>query len=202
MTELRAHPPDTLPLPTYRRWGPMTLEELLALPYEGVKLEWVAEEAIMTPAGMEQEDLGAELIHRLKLVVNRDKLGRVYGSSTGYLLTPEKLRSPDVSFVRRERLPGGRSPRSFGTFAPDLAVAILAPEWRLKDLGEKLLEYFEAGVRLVWVLDPTVRTVTVYRSLTQTRTLYEGDILDGEDVVPGFTCRVGDLFATLDPIED
>lgn len=184
---------------TPHRWGPVTREEFLALPDEGIKREWIDGELPMVPAGIEPEGIGTRLIARLSFVVERDDLGGVYGSQAGFWLNPDWLRVPDVSFVRRERFPDDYDPPGLADFPPDLAVESLAPQSRSQDLAEKLGQYFAVGVSLVWVIDPTRRTVTVYRSLTEVRTLHEQDTLDGEDVVPGFSCPIQELFARVRP---
>ena len=104
------------------------------------------------------------------------------------------MRSPDISFVKRRRFKAG-VPKGFIPFAPDLAVEVLSPADSPRYVLDKVGEYLEAGVRLVWVVDPEARSASVYRSLTDVRTLSEkGDALAGEDVFPGFRCRLRDIF--------
>ena len=172
----------------------ITEEEFMRLPMDGCKYELVEGEIKVSPAGMEHEGIGALLIHLLAQHVRNSRLGRVYGSSVGYKLPSGNIRSPDVSFVRTERLPGGRSPRGFGDFAPDLAVEILSPGDDQRDVADKIGEYLKWAVPLVWLIDPEKQTVTVYRSLTDVRVLEASDELDGEDVIPGFRCSISDLF--------
>lgn len=167
--------------------SPITIEELAQLPDDGNKYERVEGVLVMTPAGHEQEDVGAVLIVRLGDYVLSNTLGRVYGSNAGYELPTGDVRAPDVSFVRQERLPEGRSPKGFADYPPDLAVEILSP-------NQKVGEFLDWGTPLVWVIDPAAQTVTVYRSLSDVRTLQADEHLDGEDVIPGFRVRVGELF--------
>jgi Uma2 family endonuclease len=118
----------------------------------------------------------------------------VLDSSTGYRLPSGNVRSPDVSFVSAARLPAGDLPAGFAEFAPDLAVEVLSPEDREREVLEKVGEYLGGGVRLVWVIDPEKGTAAVFRSLTDVRRIEPGTgALDGEDVVPGFSCPVADL---------
>jgi Uma2 family endonuclease len=79
--------------------------------------------------------------------------------------------------------------------APDLCVEVLSPSNRMARIREKLAEYFQRGVRMVWIADPEDRTVAVYRSPEEGRILHETATLTGEDVLPGFSCQVADLFA-------
>jgi Uma2 family endonuclease len=172
----------------------LTPAEFIRLPDDGFKYELVDGELKVSPAGLEHDEIGALVIEHLSPYVRPRRLGRVYASSAGYDLPVGRTRSPDVSFVAMDRLPGGRSPKGFGQFAPDLAVEILSPFEDPSEIEDKLDEYFASGARLVWLVDPETHTVTVYRSRTDAQVLTAGDELSGEDVVPGFVCRVEELF--------
>ncbi len=108
------------------------------------------------------------------------------------------LRSPDVSFIAKERLQGLRhAPKKFFQGAPDLVVEILSPSDAVDGLHEKIVEYFETGARLIWVLNPEEETV-VYHSPQPHRLLKAADSVDGEDVIPGFSMPLSEIFAELD----
>lgn len=173
--------------------------ELLRLPRDGRKRELVDGEVRVSPAGGRHGQLCVELVARIHAHVRERRLGVVFDSSTGFRLAGRKagqqdVRSPDVSFVAAFRLPGDRAPAGFVELAPDLAVEVLSPDDRRREVLEKVGEFLDAGTRLVWVLDPELRTAAVYRSLTDIRRLSEIDCLDGEDVLPGFGCVLGDIF--------
>ncbi|MFQ5637678.1 MAG: Uma2 family endonuclease [bacterium] len=172
----------------------ITDEELLQLPDDGHKYEYVEGELKVSPAGMFHERIGANLIIALGSFVKLSGLGGVYSSSAGYRMNSGNLLSPDVSYVRKTRLPGGKHPEGFGHFAPDLAVEILPPSDSLAALQTKINEYFENGSEQVWVFDPRKRMATVYSSLTDYEVLNENDILRGGDLLPGFSCALKDLF--------
>lgn len=172
----------------------ITVEEFMRLPDDGHKYERVKGVLKVTPAGHEQEDIGIWLSTLLTNFVRPRELGRIYGSNAGYRFPNGDVRAPNVSFVRQERLPGGRSPKGFADYPPDLAVEILSPNQKLKDMGYKAGEFLDWGTPLVWVIDPDARSVTVYRSLTKAHTLGPNDELSGEEVIPGFSIRVGELF--------
>jgi Uma2 family endonuclease len=127
--------------------------------------------------------------------VRSGDLGRVVGEA-GFKLAgdPDTVRGPDVAFVRRERLDSSLGPEGFFHGAPDLAVEIVSPGDTALELRQKIGEYLQAGARLVWVLQPDARTVIVHRPGASPETVGPDDLLDGEDVIPGFTCRAGDLF--------
>jgi Uma2 family endonuclease len=106
---------------------------------------------------------------------------------------------PDISFFAKERLQGMKElPSGFLEGAPDLAVEVLSPGNTIAEIDEKIAEYFENGSRLVWVISPNQHYVLVYRSAQEPdRLLKSIDFLDGEDVIPGFTLAVADLFQKL-----
>jgi Uma2 family endonuclease len=104
------------------------------------------------------------------------------------------VRAPDIAFVSTGRLPGGRLPQDFIRGAPDLAVEVLSPSDTGADVQRKLRDYLEGGGRLVWVIAPQARTVTVYRPDGSARLLREPEHLDGEDVLPGLRLPLAEVF--------
>ncbi|HEX6737447.1 MAG TPA: Uma2 family endonuclease [Vicinamibacteria bacterium] len=169
-----------------------TDEELLALP-DGQRYELVDGELIMmSPSGARHGNVVAELLMRIRAFVRERRLGHVFDGQTGFRLPGGNLRSPDVSFVKAERLAGGL-PSGFLHLAPDLAVEVLSPTDRAGEVAQKVAEYLSADVKLLWVIDSDTRSAVVYRpGATPHRPL--GDILEGEDVLPGFTCPLASLF--------
>jgi Uma2 family endonuclease len=191
----------TLPTRTYRRKRKpslITADQLLAMVKENpYRYELDAGYLVVgEPGGFLHSDVGMELATRLRTYVRTHHLGRVLGPDGGYLLftNPDTVRAPDVSFVATGRIPPGPLTQKYFPGVPDLAVEILSPNDRPGDLKQKIDEYFRAGVRLVWVIDPTVQTVTVRYPTGNMLVLQRMDVLDGEHVVPGFRCSVGALF--------
>jgi Uma2 family endonuclease len=124
-----------------------------------------------------------------------DELGMVLGTNAPFRLGPGLIRMPDVSFTSWDRFPGRAVPNvEIGDFAPDLAVEVLSPDNTRGELALKLTEYFRAGVRLVWYVDPTPRTVTVFTAPDRSLVLTEGKSLDVGDVLPGFRLPLRRLF--------
>jgi Uma2 family endonuclease len=114
-------------------------------------------------------------------------------------LFPGLVRVPDAAFVSWARVPGGRVPAEpVPDLVPDLVVEVLAQGNTPGEMARKLGEYFAAGVRLAWLVDPDARTVTVHGSPLRATVLSEAETLDGGDVLPGFTLPLGSLFAVLD----
>jgi Uma2 family endonuclease len=131
---------------------------------------------------------------RLLAFVEERRLGYVLGADGGFRLPGGNVRSPDASFVASGRYPDDRPAVDWGALAPDLAVEVVSPHDRPRWILDKVGEYLDAGVRLVWVIDPQKQRATSYRTLLDVRQLGADDVLDGEDVVPGFRCRLGELF--------
>ena len=175
---------------------PITDEELLQLPGDGRKYEVVDGELVaMSPAGFRHEQVVAEVIRRLGNFVHEHHLGRVLASDALYTLPSGNRRGPDGSFVSAERLDTVPPDVAFPELVPDLAVEVLSPsDSPLQVLG-KVGDYLQAGVRLVWVIDPKARKTVIHRSLNTVREIDEAGTLDGEDVLPGFRCALSDLFA-------
>jgi Uma2 family endonuclease len=134
-----------------------------------------------------------ELGSRLHVFIEERRLGYVFDSSTGFRLPGGNVRLPDVAFVARGRFAGEQIPDGFSDVPPDLALEVLSPDDRSRDVLDKVGEYLQAGVRLIWVIDPKRRAAAVYRSLTDVRHLGPDDLLEGEDVLPGFQCRLADV---------
>lgn len=178
----------------------MTVEEFSAYNFPEGKVELVrGEPRVMSPAGAPHAVVGSNLLGLLLPFVVQHKLGRVFGDGLGYELIalPHTVRNPDASFVRADRLPADGVRRGFLKMAPDLSVEILSPSETASMLEEKLDDYRAAGTPLIWVIDPDRRTVMIVSGDAPLRWIRADDTLDGGDVVPGFRCRVAELFQGL-----
>ena len=177
----------------------VTAEELWAMPeIPGKRYELVKGELVEVPGA---GGLHAQLVMTIVLVLHpfvvERNLGQVFADGLGFLLgrDPDVVRIPDASFISREHIPTGGIPEGYIPFAPDLAVEIVSPGDRAVEVYGKVREYLEAGVRLVWVLWPKYRSISVHAAGGVTRELGPDDELDGGDVLPGVRVRVGELFA-------
>lgn len=176
-----------------------TDDELLVLPNDGNKHEVIKRALIVSPAGIEHEDIGVRLILTLGAFVKAHKLGIVVGSSAGFWMKNRDFLSPDVSFIAKERLQGyKRPPKKFFDGAPDLAIEVLSPSDTIEALHDKIVDYFDNGSKVVWVINPEERIALVYHSSQPDQLLRAEDKLSGEDVVPGFSLPVHELFADFD----
>lgn len=139
--------------------------------------------------------IGARLTSVLDAFVRRRDLGVVLAEA-GFVLStdPPTVRGPDISFVSKARIPAEGFDKGFWRMAPDLAIEIVSPSNTALGIREKVLEYLDAGARLAWVVHPRTRAVTVYRSRTDVRVLGEGEVVEGGDVLPGFSLVVAEVF--------
>jgi Uma2 family endonuclease len=161
-------------------------------PYE--LIEGVLKE--VSPSSFKSDVVGVRITSAILLYADERQLGYVTGSSGGYILNPEPATvvAPDAGFVRRDRFPEGIPDRGFCPVPPDMAVEVISPSDRKPDIAEKLALYAKAWVALVRWVDPERKTVTVYR-LGQTPEVFEATgVLDGGDVLPGFTLELRAIF--------
>jgi len=175
----------------------VTADELLAMPEDGFRYELVKGELRQSPlAGAEHGAICVNVILKLGRHIKAHGYGLGFGAGTGFKLAsePDTVRAPDMAFVRRERIPARGIPETFWPGAPDLAVEVIGPEDTYEEVEEKIEDWLTAGGRAVWVLNPKRRSVSVHRSATDVTRLSEADELDGGDVVPGFRCKVSEIF--------
>jgi Uma2 family endonuclease len=156
----------------------------------------LVEKTMGAPESMLAIEIAALLFHFVK----PRKLGVVLGADGLLKLGPGLIRIPDVAFLSKKKSPKGRVPKaSAWSLAPDLAVEVLSKGNTAKEMIEKLHDYFTAGSRLVWYVDPQKRQVVVYTSPTAKRAVKEGQILDGGEVLAGLEINLRELFAELPP---
>jgi Uma2 family endonuclease len=178
----------------------MSAEDLARLPDDGQRHDLVRGELrTMPPGGFEHGGTSSKFDRSLGNHVDVHRLGQVVTNETGFLLTtdPATVRAPDVAFVVRERLETAGRVTGYWPGAPDLAVEVISPNDLYSDVEEKVAEWLEHGTRPVFVVNPRRRSVAVHRPGQPVRILGENDVLDGEDVVPGWRLAVRDLFADV-----
>jgi Uma2 family endonuclease len=178
--------------------SPVTEDELLAWPDDGWQYELVKGVLVrMPPSGKRATRIARRLSARLGDHVDEHGLGEVTGEQGGYRLGPGTDLAPDVGFIRADRLPPLDTPEydTLADGAPDLAVEVASPNRWKPGMERKAREYLNADTRLVWIIWLRRKQVDVWRPGDSTpTTLAPADALDGEDVVPGFTYPVADLF--------
>jgi len=177
--------------------APITLGNFEELPEEdGYKLELVRGFVVREPRPMPLHGrIAARLTRFLDEHVDASECGVVL-VEVDFLLTeqPPTVRAPDIAFVSTGRLPREPYAPAYWRFAPDLAVEILSPANRAAEMQHKVLEYLDAGSRLVWVIDPERRTAVSHGSRTDARPLGLDEALSGGEVLPGFHLPLAQLF--------
>lgn len=174
----------------------ITGEELLRLPDLG-PCELVNGRIVPMPlTGDEHGDIVAELAMRLRSYGKESRRGRAVSGDVGVYThrDPDTVRAPDLLFISKER---DLHPRAKGFFqvAPELVVEVMSPTDSWRKVREKLQEYFFAGVLRVWVVVPKSRRVLVYRSPESFVEVGVGEILQDEELLPGFSLTIADLFS-------
>ncbi|QJW96365.1 Uma2 family endonuclease [Frigoriglobus tundricola] len=145
--------------------------------------------------GQREGFLAASLIAFLMAHVRTNRLGVVGAPDTILRLKPGQTRLPNVSFTAWANLPTADAHlQRVGPYAPDLAVEIISEGNTRAELARKRSEYFDAGTKRVWEIDPEARTVTVFTSVTDHTVFGTADVLDGGSVVPGFRLPLAQLF--------
>jgi Uma2 family endonuclease len=176
----------------------ITADQLFQMPDDGFHYELVRGELRkMTPAGFKHGQLVVNLTIPLGAFVKQNQLGVVLGAETGFRLAnnPDTVLAPDIAFIKQERLTAANETEKFWSGAPDLAVEVLSPSDTVYAVEEKVATWLSCGTKMVWVVNPKLRSIHVHCSGTSIQTLAETDVLDGHDVIPGFRLNVAELFS-------
>ncbi|MBA2511959.1 MAG: Uma2 family endonuclease [Actinomycetota bacterium] len=179
------------------RRKPVTAEELLRIPDDGLRRELVRGEVrTMAPAGNVHGRIAIDVSTPLDQYVRAHDLGVVFAAETGFKIAgnPDTVRAPDAAFVRRERVEAVGEVEGYWPEAPDLAVEVVSPNDLFAEVEEKVADWLAAGTRVILVVNPRARTAVVRLSEKVARILSEEEILDGGQVVPGWTLSVADVF--------
>jgi Uma2 family endonuclease len=174
----------------------MTAEELLQHTEDGAK-KWElyrGELIKVSPSGGRHGQLSVKIGRLVEKFVEAPKLAVVCGAETGFILArnPDTVRAPDVSFVKKTRIPSEGVPDGFWPFAPDLAVEVVSPGDSAQELSEKIKDYLDHGVPLIWVVYPKTKSIAVHTPKTLEE-LKPESTLDGGEVLPGFRCPVSEF---------
>lgn len=177
--------------------GLMTAEELERLDIPGKVTELVRGRLIVRePPGTYHGGIAATLCRLLGNFVHREKLGAVFAQDTGFKIesNPDTVRAPDVAYLSNARM-GAVSRRGYAPVAPDFAAEVLSPDDRTSEVLAKVVALLSAGTKLIWVVDPDREEVRVHRPDGSIQIIPGDGSLDGEDVLPGFTCSVREILS-------
>jgi len=175
----------------------MSATDLSLIPDDGFRYELVRGELRKkAPASYDLGRYAGNVASNLGPYVKANKLGVICIADTGFLISsnPDTVRAPDLAFISQSRIDEIGKVKSFFPGPPNLAVEVISPSDTYSEVQEKVFDWLEAGARMVIVVDPRKRAVTVYRSFTEITVLTENDVLDGGDVVPGWSMPVRDIF--------
>jgi len=179
--------------------GGATMADLLKANDQGATCELVDATLVEKAMGWSESLIAAVLIEILGGFARKNNLGLVSGSDGFVEILPSLVRGPDVSFVSWDRLPDHQVPNvAVPRIVPDLAVEVLSVGNTFMEMSRKRQEYFHAGVRLVWMVDPRERSVAVYTTVNDYVILDESQTLNGHNVLPGLEIRLADVFGELD----
>lgn len=184
-------------IPGVKTSAALTARDVESVSLPGKLVELVRGQLVVSePPGTRHGAIAANLAYYLGDFVRRHKLGIVFAQDTGFKITsdPDTVRAPDVAFVGRDRA-AQIPPRGYADLAPDLLAEILSPGDVTAEVLAKVADWLAAGTRLVWLVDPQRPEVRVYRRDGSLSILGENDSLEGEDVLPGFTCPLAQVFS-------
>jgi Uma2 family endonuclease len=178
-----------------------TPEDLLAMP-DGRNYELVGGRLVQRRMGMESGWVGTRLASALDRFREEHGTEWAVNAENGYQCfphDPDLVRRPDVSFVRYGRFPDGVLPKGWSKIRPDLVVEVVSPNETVYDLEEKLEDYQNVGVPLIWVINRKSRTAKVYRGDGSVDHLREDGVLSGDDIIPGFRCHLREILPLREP---
>ena len=148
--------------------------------------------------GAKESNLAWFLGHRIGSYLDRNDIGTCFTADGMLRIAPGLVRIPDLSFVSWDKLPGRMVPeKPVPDLVPDLAVEVLSEGNTPAEMRRKVREYFDAGVGLVWLIDPKKRAARVYTAPHRSVRILEGQSLDGGNVLPGFSIGLADLFRRI-----
>jgi Uma2 family endonuclease len=178
----------------------MTLEEFLALPEEKPYAEFIDGEVVRKVApAWNHSLLVLELGSLLRSYLRDTREGVVHVELRHLLAAEERVFLPDLSVIVSSRVPPRSEARRVGPIEtiPDLAIEVLSPEDRPGRVLEKVDFYLRAGVQLIWVIDPDLEAITVYRRGIEPQMYRSPALLDAQPVLRGFELDLGQLLAVL-----
>jgi Uma2 family endonuclease len=181
------------------RPGTATLEDLIAAneSKEGRTYEWVDGTLVEKPMGQRESWVTAIIIGEFYIYLRSNDVGMLYGPDGVMEILPGIGRAPDVAYLSWASLPGGKPPPASDrvpAVVPDLAVEVLSESNTSAEMERKREEYFRAGVKLVWEIDPETRSAKVYTSPTAAEPIPPDGTLDGRDLLPGFQLSLKAVF--------
>lgn len=179
--------------------GTATIDDLQRLNREGGLFELIDATLVEKAMGWRESLIAVVLCRLLSEFATSKNLGLVSGPDGFMRILKSQVRGPDVAFISWERLPNGAVPQdAVPEIVPDLAIEVLSVGNTYAEMSRKRREYFHAGVRQVWMVDPGERTVAVYTDITKHDVFDEDATLNGSDILPGLQISLRQVFGELD----
>jgi Uma2 family endonuclease len=150
---------------------------------------------IMSPSGLESDEVAAAIIAQLSNWIRPRRLGRVTASSAGFILpnTDQDVRAPDAAFIRAERLK--KTTENYAEVVPDLIFEVKSKSYSLTKLRQKIQAFLTTGTQIGVLVDPRTRTIEVYRLNAEKMILQDGEILKVPEVLPGWELPLSEIWA-------
>ena len=176
---------------------PITAEELLKLHSKGVRGELIRGVLCETPlSGLEHAEIVANLSGILGIFNRQARIGRLMAGGPGIWIerSPDTVRAPDIAFYSAERLASDVSIPGYAEIVPDLAIEVVSPNDTVTEVNDKARMWVASGVKLLWVVWPRWRTVEIFRPGENVVELSGDAILEGQDILPGFSTPITEIF--------
>ena len=165
-----------------------------------LELTKTGELIVMSPTGGEAGRKNRRLTQQIGIWTDRDGTGEAFDSSTVFVFPNGARRSPDVSWIKLERWNALtlEEKQGFPPVAPDFVIELVSPSdiknQRYEDLQAKMQEYLDNGVKLGWLIEPSAKTVEIYRPNQQVEILNNPQTLSGENILPEFSLDLSEIF--------
>jgi len=179
--------------------GTATINDLLRLNGQGGLFELIDATLVEKTMGWRESLIASLLCELFRQHLRQHDLGLVSGPDGFMRILKSQVRGPDVAFISWDRLPNGAVPQdAVPEIVPDLVIEVLSDGNTYAEMSRKRREYFHAGVRQVWMVDPSERTVAVYTDITKYDLFDEDATLSGGDILPGLQISLNEVFGELD----
>lgn len=175
----------------------MTAGELLELPRGQYRYELInGELKTMSPSSHDRGRIAMRIGSSIAEFVWRNKLGEAYAAETGFLLAtePDTVLAPDAAFISAKRAREGRNKKGFWVGPPDLAIEVLSPSESGPMVRRKVGDWLRFGATQVWIVNPKKKSVTIYRSSSESTTFTRDETIEADDLLPGYRIAVRDIF--------
>ncbi|MCE9524471.1 MAG: Uma2 family endonuclease [Planctomycetales bacterium] len=180
--------------------GLLTAEQFAALPSSRRPQELIAGKVVDMPSpGTPHGQVIFNIAFLLKTYLKTNDIGRAWGAESGLITIrqPDSVRGMDAAFCSYNRWPKQESKKGLMSVAPELVIEVISPEDRWPRVLKKITEYFDSGVLVVCTVDPELRTLQIHMDASSSTVLRNDDLFEVPAILPGFTCRVSELFEGL-----